>query len=880
MRRLAAGLAALAAATSSLLVGAPAANAAPSAASSDLVITGHGWGHRRGMGQWGALGYAVDHGWSSAAILDHFYGGTSASTVSPTEEITVQVTSQDGRALAVQVDTGIIATFTPGGAPVPSAGRAVRVEQVSGGFRLLDAPSCAGPWTARPGTVSGSELRLAPADRADGDRTVSFGQPGDIPLVGDWDGDGVDGIGVWRGGRFMLRQSATPGPADLVFDYGKPTDVPLVGDWDGDGKDTVGVRRGNAIYLRNRNSAGAADLTYAYGSAGDRVVTGDWNGDGKDTVGVHRGNQWLLRNVHAGGGADTSFSFGSAGDEPVTGDWDGDGRDGVGVRRGSTWHLRNDAWAGGAHQTLQGYGGGAPVTGRWAARTPDRPGTATPPSWTLAVSGAGGGAQVRGDDLPLERTLQLCHATTSGGWSSTPLDVRFYRGQLRAVVAGGVMRTINALGVDQYVRGVVPRESPATWGNLACTGTGTPRCGQAALEAQAVAARSYALAENRAYAKTCDTTTCQVYYGRAGRPAGGSTVSFEHANTDAAVQATAGVVRRWGDGRIVRTEFSSSTGGHTRGGDFPAVVDLGDSVAGNTNHTWTVTITGASLQSRYGQAGPLVSARVLSRESDGRAVARLELVFTSGRVEVTGEALRSALGLRSTWFDLAVPSSAQPDVPGVRRGNEWLLRTAPGGGSPGRSFAYGSATDVPVVGDWDGDGRDGVGVRRGDQWILRSSPSAGSPTTELVFGAASDRLVVGDWNGDGVDGVGVVSGNTWKLRDALSSGTPNYTFAFGTVGDVPVVGDWDGDGRDDPGVFRSGTFHLRTGLSGGAATMTVATGQTGTPVVGDWDGDGKDEVGVVSGNTWVLIRSLSDPSDRTTFSYGSAGDTPVPGRWG
>ena len=70
------------------------------------------------------------------------------------------------------------------------------------------------------------------------------------------------------------------------------------------------------------------------------------------------------------------------------------------------------------------------------------------------------------------------------------------------------VRTVNTVYMQDYLRGVVPRESPASWGSDA------GGAGLNALMAQAVAARSYAWAEDRAaYAKTCDTTACQVYGG-------------------------------------------------------------------------------------------------------------------------------------------------------------------------------------------------------------------------------------------------------------------------------------------------------------------------------------------------------------------------------
>jgi len=59
------------------------------------------------------------------------------------------------------------------------------------------------------------------------------GNPGDVGIAGDWDGDGIDTIGVYRNGRFLLRNSNDPGFAEIVFSLGNPGDMPIAGDWDG-----------------------------------------------------------------------------------------------------------------------------------------------------------------------------------------------------------------------------------------------------------------------------------------------------------------------------------------------------------------------------------------------------------------------------------------------------------------------------------------------------------------------------------------------------------------------------------------------------------------------------------------------------------------------
>jgi len=97
-----------------------------------------------------------------------------------------------------------------------------------------------------------------------------FGSSGDIPFVGDFDGDGVDTVGLYRqsDGFVYFRNSLTPGEADLAFFYGLPGDQILVGDWDGDGTDTIAVYRRSSeqVYVNLTNSNASADWTGYVGS--------------------------------------------------------------------------------------------------------------------------------------------------------------------------------------------------------------------------------------------------------------------------------------------------------------------------------------------------------------------------------------------------------------------------------------------------------------------------------------------------------------------------------------------------------------------------------------------------------------------------------------
>jgi hypothetical protein len=119
-----------------------------------------------------------------------------------------------------------------------------------------------------------------------------FGDPGDIPVVCDWDGDGVKTPGLYRpeSGFLYLRNSNDFGVADISIFFGVPEDIPVCGDWDGDGIDTIGIFRPSEakFYLRNTNSQGFADEEFVFGSSEDVPFAGDWDGDGIDTVGLHR----------------------------------------------------------------------------------------------------------------------------------------------------------------------------------------------------------------------------------------------------------------------------------------------------------------------------------------------------------------------------------------------------------------------------------------------------------------------------------------------------------------------------------------------------------------------------------------------------------------
>jgi stage II sporulation protein D len=268
--------------------------------------------------------------------------------------------------------------------------------------------------------------------------------------------------------------------------------------------------------------------------------------------------------------------------------------------------------------------------------------------------------------------LRVVSAGQTVGTFSAPLTVTgpapltlvgrgAYRGALvfSPSAAGGVM-TVNSVGLDDYVKGVVAAEMPSTWPVQA-------------LEAQAVAARTYAISAGAVapgYSLYSDTRS-QMYGG----------VAAETPVTDAAVSATAGQVVEY-DGTPATTYFFSSSGGETESvqnvwsGVTPeswlvAKPDPYDDSFNNPYYRWSMKFGLRAAASRLGKLlkGSLESIRVLARGASPRIV-RAQIVGTKGLTLVTGAQLQAALGTPSTWMSLTTitqagtrTTSAAPPVP-------------------------------------------------------------------------------------------------------------------------------------------------------------------------------------------------------------------------
>jgi stage II sporulation protein D len=215
-----------------------------------------------------------------------------------------------------------------------------------------------------------------------------------------------------------------------------------------------------------------------------------------------------------------------------------------------------------------------------------------------------------------------------------------YRGALEVVPTdsdAGSLNVINAVAVDQYVKGVIPNESPPSWP-------------QAELRAQAIAARSFALSVNvggNGFG-LYDDTRSQVYEG----------IGSETEATNLAADATRGQVVVYGD-EIAETYFSACSGGHTEsvqnvffGPPIPYLVGVPDPYDYYCPlHSWTVHFSGPEISAKLSGylRGALKKVVVTQRGASPRIV-WANLYGTGGVTKVRGDQLESALGTYSDWM--------------------------------------------------------------------------------------------------------------------------------------------------------------------------------------------------------------------------------------
>ncbi len=237
----------------------------------------------------------------------------------------------------------------------------------------------------------------------------------------------------------------------------------------------------------------------------------------------------------------------------------------------------------------------------------------------------------------------------AGGWMTL---TRPYRGQIQVDVVNGKLRAINVVGLEDYLYGVVPSEMPSTWS-------------PPALQAQAVASRSYALATRKVAAPfdLYADTRSQVYLG----------VSHETPATNAAVDATRGQVVMYA-GKVAATFFFSSSGGETESisagwgvAPVPYLVSVADPFdVLSPYHNWgPLPISAHTFAKALKVKGSILDLQT-TLDLSGRVSRVSVLTLPSLSVSTTsapsfgGGTVSGALGLRSTWFSISMMSLQQP----------------------------------------------------------------------------------------------------------------------------------------------------------------------------------------------------------------------------
>ncbi len=222
-----------------------------------------------------------------------------------------------------------------------------------------------------------------------------------------------------------------------------------------------------------------------------------------------------------------------------------------------------------------------------------------------------------------------------------------YRGALETVPTESDSRSlnvVNALAVDQYVKGVVPNESPPSWP-------------MAELRAQAVASRSFALTAGvggNGFDLYADTRS-QVYKG----------LESEFARSNEAAESTRGQVVEY-HGQIAETLFSACSGGHTEsiqnvfgGPPVPYLVGVPDPYDYYCPlHTWTLRFSGPQISSRLGaELDGRLRKVVVTKHGVSPRIVEAKLYGSGGVTAVSGEQLEVALGGYDTWmsFEKVVP---------------------------------------------------------------------------------------------------------------------------------------------------------------------------------------------------------------------------------
>lgn len=227
-------------------------------------------------------------------------------------------------------------------------------------------------------------------------------------------------------------------------------------------------------------------------------------------------------------------------------------------------------------------------------------------------------------------------------------------------------------------------------------------------------------------------------------------------------------------------------------------------------------------------------------------------------------------GLISNTVGLYIPNSGQ-----------WQFRNTNDSGGADMSFQFGMG-GIPIIGDWDGDGIDGIAIYQNGLFMLREIRSSTVAEWSVNFGPmeANWQAIAGDWNGDGVDGLGLYKDGVFILSDSALSPAENYRIYLGSnLGAyIPVAGDWLAQGSDGIGLYANGQWLLVNHALHQQIDQRISFGPNAAgwlPVAGDWNGDGKDTIGLYNNGIWRIRTVDNLEGAEESFTFGSSSAYPI-----
>jgi hypothetical protein len=190
--------------------------------------------------------------------------------------------------------------------------------------------------------------------------------------------------------------------------------------------------------------------------------------------------------------------------------------------------------------------------------------------------------------------------------------------------------------------------------------------------------------------------------------------------------------------------------------------------------------------------------------------------------------------------------------------------------------AYGSGGDIPVVGDFDGNGVADLAVYRDGNWNIDTNHDYLSDKVVTFGGVAGDVPLAADFDGDGIADLVIYRSGTWLIRSSKTGQTSQRSLG-GASADKPVVADFDGDGFMDIAIYRSGTWLIQTHAATGADIVDHFGGLAHyQPCALDWDHDGRADLCIYRDGIW-RFKSLAGPDPIDAYAFGGPGDIPLSG---